>query len=201
MKLVAHTPEIRDLAHVPRWVIVRTNRQQNVAEHSYFVALLVDDMVTFISAKLPEFFVEERTKYKMIMNALFHDVAEGVTGDITGPVKNKIVDKHVYKEFIIRKEKELLGMSPTEDEKTLFDPRELLILKVADFLEAILFLVDEIKSGNAQLNKLFVELRTELDLRISKEESNVGTEFCSMVFKYVNTVIGTNIAPSAVNSY
>lgn len=201
MKVIAHSPEIRDLAYVPRWAIVRTNRPQNVAEHSYFVALLVEDMISFISKEFPKFFVEERIRHKMIMCALYHDIAEGTTGDITGPIKNRIVDKDTYRNFIIQKEKSLVGMSPTECEETLFSAQESMILKTADFLESILFLVDEVKSGNTQLNKLLVELRSELSRRISEKEKKFEFGFCSALLEYTNIVLGLNFRPSNINSY
>ena len=38
----------RDMAYVPRWVILRRHRQQYLAEHSYFVAIYAQQVARLI---------------------------------------------------------------------------------------------------------------------------------------------------------
>ena len=41
----------RVLQHVPRWAIIRTLRQQSVAEHSYYVAIYATAIAKLLSMR------------------------------------------------------------------------------------------------------------------------------------------------------
>lgn len=126
-------PIYRELAHVPRWAIVRTNRQQSVAEHAFFVARYAIDICRELGINpRPEF----------IEYCLKHDDEELYSGDIPAPYKK------------------MRGWN-SEKPKCLLDV-EWMILKAADLLESILFLIDEQLLGNKTVNRVLVALLHEL---------------------------------------
>lgn len=74
------------LSHVPRWVIVPTVRTQSVAEHSFNVAMIVQEILT----RCPELVTGDPPAIRReaaIWHALTHDIDESVTGDIPGIAK------------------------------------------------------------------------------------------------------------------
>lgn len=72
------------LSHVPRWVIVPTVRTQSVAEHSFNVAMIVQEILT----RCPEVVVTHGIRREAVLwYALVHDIDESVTGDIPGIAK------------------------------------------------------------------------------------------------------------------
>jgi len=61
---------------VPRWVVVRTNQQQNVATHSFKVSVIARYILRFHTQGTDLGF-----KLSVIEGALDHDVDEAITGD------------------------------------------------------------------------------------------------------------------------
>ena len=78
-------PQMRTLSYIPRWSIIRTTRTQNVAEHSYYVAVYTKQICDWLD-------VEPDEKAKLVWMALMHDVDEMITGDIPTPSKKR----HLY---------------------------------------------------------------------------------------------------------
>lgn len=193
-------PEVRDLAFVPRWGIVRTIRHQNVAEHSYFVALIVDDLINWVNAKAPFYHIAAVARNQMMLLALFHDLSEAVTGDITGPIKKNIVDRKKYDEFVRAKEHEILGWSVTETANNNLASHELFIVKLADFLESVLFIIDETKLGNC-LGELRVSLINTLYLRLEDAKDTFDGTLVDVLHNYVNQALNCNSTHSNINHY
>jgi len=72
------------LAHVPRWCIVDTIKNQSVAEHSYNVTVIA--MAIYDQIRL---YINEtgNLKINILEKALLHDIKESITGDIPSPMK------------------------------------------------------------------------------------------------------------------
>ena len=73
---------------IKRYHMRDTSRQQNVAEHSYNVAMLAMETalwVTWSNTDKGEGFV-----YRVLMQALLHDLSECFTGDLDYWVKNSV---------------------------------------------------------------------------------------------------------------
>jgi len=104
-------PELR--AHlIPRWCVVKTTRNQSVAEHSYNVAVIARKLCKMLG-------LNEAETNANIAEALLHDSDEVYTGDIPSPAKIHVaVD----------------GDSVT----TTKNP----IIKLADYIEAFVFIRD-----------------------------------------------------------
>lgn len=123
-------PELRDLAFVKRWAIVRTIRSQSVAEHSFFVAVY--------AAKLWEELEGGQAPPDIFMYALTHDYSEIHSGDIPSPYKKRFVN---------------------DPSSAVEVPAKIAhYVKLADLIEAMLFLIEEEKFGNQLVRPIINEL-------------------------------------------
>ena len=129
--------------HVTRWHIVRTKREQTLAEHSYRVTMIADFLAELCLPSL-----RYKQNQDMIMEyALYHDITEVVTGDVATPTKR-------LAEFDDK------GLCPRFDEldNAVFNTPMKEIVKLADFIEAILFLHIEGIGVHAEKVKCGIQL-------------------------------------------
>ncbi len=111
--------EIQDLMlaqDVKRWTIVRTIRDQSLAEHTFNVTMIA-------RAIAKEMGIDDT---KIIKYALDHDLDEILTGDIPTPAKARLKINTAYD-----------GKSFQE-----CDSREASVVALADIIEAIAFITD-----------------------------------------------------------
>ncbi len=137
--------ELRDLAYVPRWSIVRVAKPQSVAEHSFFVAMYADMIAELINWRY------RGNRENLIRAALWHDVEECYTGDIPGPTKRELfVDSH-FEEVVAA------GNTARFDDqwKIAVEPEEKRIIKAAGLLDEVLFLAGELQRGNKACAHIF----------------------------------------------
>lgn len=147
--------EYRLMSHVPRWSIVRQIKGQNVAEHSYFVALYVSQICDVL-----EFDME--TKWLSIEAALYHDLDETFTGDIPGPSKRSMVDPDKTLAFTNKMLVERFngyGFRQVERKKITGIP---LIIKLADLVDEVMYLSTEFQMGNASVEAPLSSSRTRM---------------------------------------
>jgi hypothetical protein len=123
-------PKFRDLAHVPRWAIARTNRQQSVAEHSYYVTLYAIAIAQELEVPITGGFISY---------CLLHDMDEIHTGDLPSGYKRDhgIKDPNPYADT----------MNITASQKV--------VCKIADWLEAAIFVAEEKGLGNRTMDEIF----------------------------------------------
>jgi 5'-deoxynucleotidase YfbR-like HD superfamily hydrolase len=121
-------PLFRDMMDVKRWAIVPTLRKQSIAEHQYLVMLYVMDICKITNTAL---------SVPLLIYAALHDADELHSGDIPTPYKDPgtIYDRKGYAKRY-------------KDKLTI---KELDIVKLADMIEAVMFLIDELKSGNKKV--------------------------------------------------
>lgn len=147
-------PELRTASVVNRWSIVWTLKQDNIAQHSFYVLLYARAI-----AQLIEW---EGSSALLMYMAATHDLGEIFTGDIVGPVKNKIIDPEREAEYTSNKMKERMpgvarqtGWYMNSDENTTDRVADaLVIIKAADRLDALLFLIGEKRMGNGVVDEL-----------------------------------------------
>lgn len=116
------------LQFVPRWTVIPTTRRQSVAEHSFRVAIIVQELVDCIPMK---------GTISAVRYALMHDGPESFTGDLPGNLKEYLPDN-----------KEGTGWAQTEiklcpwfyKEKSLPTADEIAIVRLADHLETYMFI-------------------------------------------------------------
>ncbi len=153
MQLVPFTREDRELAFVPRWNIVRTIRQQSVAEHSFYVALWAERVAILIGL------VDLTKLYFLGRVALVHDMREIFSGDIPATFKRKL-----------RKDlgRDLRGLddfgtnSITNDESNMGFQGSSQIIKVADLIEAFVFCCEEQQLGNGAISEVRDDVEVQL---------------------------------------
>src|SRR4051812_11888224 len=73
------------LRYIERWSLMRNTVKENVAEHSFHVAILTHALCTIAN----EVFKSNIATNEAVSMALFHDVTEVFTGDIPTPVKHQ----------------------------------------------------------------------------------------------------------------
>jgi hypothetical protein len=139
-------PERRDLSWVPRWGIVRCNRRQSVADHSYFVTcygLKIAEMIGWPDVgDGPDYHggLDFQMKYDLAVYLLRHDEDEAVSGDIPGPIKRMGGFDCTKLDSILL---DRFGPPPT------VHPGTKEIKKAADLVDECMYLAGEINSGNS----------------------------------------------------
>ena len=146
--------------HVTRWHGVRTGREQTIAEHHYMVAIITKEMMRKIMVDCTDQDLLLALEY-----ALEHDSPELLMGDFPTPGKRRI--QQICKPYGIDPfrliEDEIAPELKILTEKIEDSPIKI-IVKLADLLDAILFISEEGIGKHAQhvvTNKcqaLFTEL-------------------------------------------
>jgi len=143
------------LQHIRRWSLMRNTTRENVAEHSYHVAVLTHLLCT--AAR--DVFGKQVDPDKAAAYALFHDATEVFTGDIPTPVKHH--NPHIlanFREIERLAADRLLSMVPPELTRAYqplltgegADPELIRYVKAADLLAAYLKCVSEMSAGNRE---------------------------------------------------
>lgn len=159
------------LRYIERWSLMRNIVKENVAEHSFHVALLTHVLCTIANTE----FNRQLPTDRIVSMALFHDATEVFTGDIPTPVKHhnpKILSNFRDIEQIAAER--LLDMIPPKlrpayepliDTKAAgLDPELKRYVKAADLLDAYLKCVTELSAGN----KEFGSAKKQIEQSISK---------------------------------
>lgn len=111
--------------HVKRWHIVECTKIQTVAEHSFNVALLTEEICKLVDA-------DQHTKSAAINYAIHHDIPEVVLGDLPTSVKSVFGDDAICE---VEKVAEVL------DPQSNIDSYEVhRVVKLADLLDSVIFL-------------------------------------------------------------
>jgi 5'-deoxynucleotidase len=156
------------LRYIERWSLMRSTTRENVAEHSYHVALLTHMLCTIAN----EVFGRNIDADKTTTAALFHDATEVFTGDIPTPVKHHNPD--ILQNFRGIEEvaaRRLVKMVP-EPLQPAYAPLILRrhesseanrYIKAADLLDAYLKCVMELSAGNRE----FAVAKRQLEQKIN----------------------------------
>ncbi|WP_282936918.1 5'-deoxynucleotidase [Paenibacillus sp. RC67] len=145
------------LRYIERWSLMRNVVKENVAEHSFHVALLTHVLCTIANEEFNRNIPTDR----IVSMALFHDATEVFTGDIPTPVKHhnpKILSN--FRDIEQMAAERLLDMIPPKL-KPIYEPlidtksagldSELKrYVKAADLLDAYLKCVTELSAGNKE---------------------------------------------------
>ena len=161
---------LADLArsgHVTRWHSVRTSRDQTLAEHHY--------MVTRISNRLAKDILgpdlDDSGLLKIMEYASLHDTPELLMGDLPSPLKRHI--EHISGENnpieIIENE---IAPWLTEMKESIgrTNPEYLLIVKLADIMDALVFITDE--GIGAHAKKVVNIIEGMLEEKLKQAEKN-----------------------------
>jgi 5'-deoxynucleotidase len=152
------------LRFIRRWSLMRNTEPENVAEHTFYVALLTHALCTIAR----DLFGKEVDVERAVSLALFHDVAEVMTGDIPAPVKH-------HDDAILRGMREMEGLASVQllamvPEQLRLSYRSLILpgdedrgalgwVRTADKLAAYLKCAAEVAAGNRE----FVVAKRQLE--------------------------------------
>jgi len=134
----------RGLRHVNRFTQNPSIKSNNVAEHSYYVALYTDILCSECDD------IDDVMKANALVYAIHHDTHEGVSVELPANVK--------------RKNKEHCRAIEEEATRELYtgslyaDDRVQAIVKVADLLDVILYAAEEISMGNTFYRTIVCEV-------------------------------------------
>lgn len=153
---------------IQRWGLMRNTRTENIQEHSLQVAMIAHGLAVIRNKIFDGKLYPER----VMALALYHEVAEVITGDLATPIKyfNPDIKKAFGNIEEIAKHR-LFEMIPEElrvDYKPYFFPQEIdedhwNIVRAADKISAYLKCVEELKSGNEEFLKAKNKIEQELD--------------------------------------
>ncbi|MCZ8513409.1 5'-deoxynucleotidase [Paenibacillus filicis] len=144
------------LRYIERWSLMRNVVKENVAEHSFHVAILTHVLCTIAN----EVYGRQVPTDRIVSMALFHDATEVFTGDIPTPVKHhnpKILSN--FREIEHLAAERLLDMVPDPLRPvydSLIDTKQpdhaelKKYVKGADLLDAYLKCVTELSAGNRE---------------------------------------------------
>lgn len=144
------------MRYIIRWGLMRNTFSENIAEHSYQVAVLAHALAMIRREILK---LDGPDPDRCAVAALYHDASEILTGDLPTPIKYYNPEiKDAYKQVEYVAGQRLLDMLPTqlrssyehlvlEDDVTV-NP----IVKAADKLSAHIKCLEEQKAGNAEFD-------------------------------------------------
>jgi len=144
------------LRYIKRWSLMRNTVKENVAEHSFQVALITHALCSIAN----RIYGKDVPTDRAVVLALFHDSTEVFTGDIPTPVKHHSPGMlGNFREIEQLASERLLEMVP-EPLKDVYRPlvsgkhdlsNELRrYVKAADLLDAYLKCVTELSAGNRE---------------------------------------------------
>ena len=144
------------MRYITRWGLMRNTFSENIAEHSYQVAVLAHALALIRREILH---MEGPDPDRCAVAALYHDASEILTGDLPTPIKYYNPDiKTAYKQVERIAGQRLLEMLPQElrhcyEHLVLEDDEEVEpIVKAADKLSAHIKCLEEQKAGNTEFD-------------------------------------------------
>ncbi len=138
---------------IDRWALMRNSSKENIAEHSYNVAVIAHALCIIGNEKFNRSYDAD----KCAALALFHDCSEIITGDMPTPVKyyNATI-KQSYKEIESIASERLINMLPEEFQEYyrpyffIEDEGLRKIVKAADKIDALIKCIEETRMGNKE---------------------------------------------------
>lgn len=143
------------MKYIERWALMRNSVKENISEHSLEVAMLAHALALLGNSRLGKQYQSEH----IAMLGMYHDCTEIITGDMPTPVKYENPDiQSAYKQIEKAAAFRLLNMLP-EDLRSAYEPyfvegkwskEEVLLVKAADKLSALIKCIEEEKAGNQE---------------------------------------------------
>ena len=153
------------MKYIKRWQLMRSEREENIMEHSQSVAVISHALAT-IRNKIYGGSVDVA---KTVLYALYHETSEVMTGDLPTPVKYYNPDiRAAYKQVERVSADKLLELLPEalrpsyaplvrESDPTVHD-----IVKAADKLSAHIKCIEELRAGNQEFASAAEQTRQAL---------------------------------------
>ncbi len=129
---------IRDISrsgHITRWHMVRTQREQTLAEHLYLVTMYADEIARKV---LNDY--SDSDRLKLLSWTLEHDTPEILTGDIPTPAKRCLQQAYTDgNDPLEQLEDSIASENYKRAKKDVDDTHLEIITKLADLIDGITF--------------------------------------------------------------
>lgn len=157
------------MKHIKRWQLMRSEREENVMEHSYSVTIFAHALATIHN----QVFGGKADVLKTVLYAAYHETSEVMTGDLPTPIKYYNRSIHgAYKELEHIACQKIIGMLPQElqgeispyvlaDESSI----EYQLVKAADRLAAYVKCMEELRYGNGEFVRAKNSIEEDLHSR------------------------------------
>lgn len=132
---------IRDISrtgHVTRWHMVRTQRDQTLAEHLYLVTMYADEIARKV---LNDY--NDTDRLKLLSWCLEHDTPEILTGDIPTPAKRRMQEKFGDDDILEELEDSIASENYKKSKKDVYGTKLEVVTKLADIMDGIAFIDEE----------------------------------------------------------
>lgn len=152
------------MKNINRWGLMRNTRRENLQEHSMETAVLAHALALLHNRR----FGGNVDCNRIAVQALFHDAAEIITGDMPTPVKYASTElREAYRKVEREAEGTLISLLPAdlkEDYLPLFRPdaEQERFVKAADKLSALIKCMEEKNMGNHEFDVAYTTLLSTL---------------------------------------
>ncbi len=157
------------MKYIKRWQLMRSEREENIMEHSQSVAMLAHALAVIKN----ELYGGKVDVAKTVLYALYHETGEVMTGDLPTPIKYYNPEIHgAYKDLERAACEKMVNMLP-DPLKEAVSPfvladetsEEYAIVKAADRLSAYIKCLEELRSGNGEFSKAKKSIEDDLHSR------------------------------------
>lgn len=158
--------EIRDFSTVPRWTTLRTIRQQNIAEHSFYVMVYTRQIINYLDMQLLMLVALEY--------AMYHDGEETFSGDTPGPWKRLSEDAT---KASVAARRLMAKRFPEWDDGPVHDIVKW-VVKLANLVDEIAFLGNEFQMGNRNVTGVAANTMERTQMHLASPPNGVTKEQC-----------------------
>lgn len=171
-----HSPfyaHLSRLRFIKRWGLMRNAVEEDVAQHSWDVAVLAHALAVISR----DVFGRQIDPNAVATRALFHDATEAITGDLPTPVKYSPAMRHATQHLESEVCDEMLRLLPAAlvnslrsvmDHHTWPDD-EARLVKAADRLAAWLKCSAELRYGNREFEQAIHQVRAKIEETMTPE--------------------------------
>lgn len=183
------------LTEISRWGIVATSRQQSVGEHSYRVTMIAQALYDYVFT-VPH---NSNDRHLLTSFAMVHDIMEVLSGDLDAVFKLAVKSRYpdVFADTIGNMATQRLDAGPLAAtvaslERSVKGTFIEVIVKMADFLEALIYL-DQYGTHSRHMGNVRDTILEHLWARVEqfKRSSYYGVDVAhwQRVEKFINTVL------------
>ena len=157
------------MKYIRRWQLMRSQRDENIMEHSQSVAMLAHALAVIRN----KVFGGNVNVEKTVLYAMYHEISEVLTGDLPTPIKyyNRTIHK-AYKDLERSAAEKMADMLPEELKGELSpciladeESEEYKLVKAADRLSAYIKCLEELRSSNGEFEKAKKSIEDDLHSR------------------------------------
>ena len=172
-----HSPfyaHLSRLRFIKRWGLMRNAVEEDVAQHSWDVAVLAHALAVIARDVLGKTAIDPNA---VATRALFHDATEAITGDLPTPVKYSPAMRHATANLEGEVCEEMLRLLPPAVRPALkaamdhheWPDEEARLVKSADRLAAWLKCRAELRYGNREFEQAAAQVRAKIDEHMTPE--------------------------------